>query len=176
MTPCGAHHQLKHFLSRQASTPPPFHSLFCESNFPNLTYLERTTKPASPRSQNRRYIVMVFERYEIALCHHDAYQVLPSFQFQPPNRFLSCEVCRATSISSEVDHIVAAAQKVLSSLYLLSVCLSPVKAAFLAPFGPNCLLGQVFRCDRFRGHQKYPVCSMSLSTLLAKEADPGYRA
>ena len=75
------------FLSRQANTPPPFHSLFCESNFPNLTYLERTTKPASPRSQNRRCIVMVFERYEIALCHHDAHQVLPSFQFQPPNRF-----------------------------------------------------------------------------------------
>ena len=52
-----------------------------------------------------------------------------------------------TSISTEVDHIVAVAQKVLSSLYLLSLCLSPVKAAFLARSHPSALivcLGSVF--------------------------------
>ena len=130
----------------QASTPPTFLSPSVNLISPIWPTWSARQSLKDPKMKAACFWICFRDsKSSCATMHVGTYQVFRSC----PNSFLSCQLsCRPLSQPKWIT-LSPAAQKVYR-LYLLS----PVKAAFLAPFGPNCLLGQVFCCIRRRGTQK----------------------
>ena len=123
--------------SKQAPLLPMYLSVsFCESNFPNLTYLECTTK--AEWSQNKCCI----GNFRDLKLFCDATMHVSSRTYKAsrssPNRFSDLHLNRSGSHCRRAESFIVS---------LSLVCLSPVKAAFLAPFGPNCLLFAAFDAE-----------------------------